>query len=256
MTRKALERVHDPVYLDHIEASVPEEGLTALDGDTAMAPGSLRAAQLASGAMEEAVELVLGGKAKRVFCAIRPPGHHAESNAAMGFCLYNHVGVGAAAAVAAEGIERVAILDFDVHHGNGSVEMFQDTPAVLVASSFQHPFYPGRYHDVKRDHIINTPLPAGTGSGKFREAIERDWGPALEAFKPQVLFVSAGFDAHKDDPLGGLRLDEDDFAWVTKWIVEAADKHAEGRIISTLEGGYDLDALARSVAAHLQELAS
>jgi acetoin utilization deacetylase AcuC-like enzyme len=220
-----------------------------------MAPGSLRAAQLASGAVEEGAKLVVEGKARRVFCAMRPPGHHAENNAAMGFCFFNHVAVGAASALEAAGIDRVAVFDFDVHHGNGTVEMFQDRPEVLVCSSFQHPFYPGRYHDVKRDHIVNTPLPAGTGSAAFRQAIERDWTPAVERHRPQMIFISAGFDAHRDDPLGGLQLDEEDFAWVTRWIVKAAEKHAKGRVVSTLEGGYDLDALASSVAAHLGALA-
>ncbi|BCX46835.1 histone-like deacetylase family protein [Haloferula helveola] len=255
VSREALDHVHDAKYLDRIFASSPDEGLADLDPDTAMSPGTLRAARLASGALEEAVALVSRGETRRVFCAMRPPGHHAESDGAMGFCFFNHVAVGAAAALEMPDIERVAVFDFDVHHGNGTVEMFQDRPEVLVCSSFQHPFYPGRYHDVKRPNIVNTPLPAGTGSKEFRVAIERDWTPALEKHRPQIIFVSAGFDAHKDDPLGGLKLDEDDFAWVTKWLVKAAEEHASGRIISTLEGGYDLDALARSVDAHLRELA-
>ena len=254
VSREALERVHDTTYLDHVFASAPDEGLTPLDADTAMSQGTLRAARLASGALEEAVALVTRGEAHRVFCAMRPPGHHAESNEAMGFCFFNHVAVGAAAAIATPNIERVAVLDFDVHHGNGTVEIFQDRPEVLVCSSFQHPFYPGRYHDVKRKHIVNTPLPAGTGSDDFRHAIERDWAPAIEKHRPQLIFVSAGFDAHRDDPLGGLRLDEEDFSWVTRWIVNAAKKHAGGRVVSTLEGGYNLDALASSVATHLKEL--
>jgi len=255
VSREALEHVHEADYLDHLFASSPGEGLVALDGDTAMSPGTLRAARLASGALEEAVALLTRGEARRVFCAMRPPGHHAESDAAMGFCFFNHVAVGAAAALETPGIDRVAVLDFDVHHGNGTVEMFQDRPEVLVCSSFQHPFYPHRYHDVKRDHIVNTPLPAGTGSEAFRAAIERDWTPAIEKHRPQLIFISAGFDAHRDDPLGGLQLDEEDFAWVTRWIVSAAEKHAKGRVVSTLEGGYDLDALARSVEVHLRELA-
>jgi acetoin utilization deacetylase AcuC-like enzyme len=254
VSREALEHVHDARYLDGVFASSPDEGLFDLDGDTAMSPGTLRAARLASGALEEAVALVTRGEARRVFCAMRPPGHHAESKAAMGFCFFNHVAVGAAAAIETPEIERVAVFDFDVHHGNGTVEMFQDRPQVMVCSSFQHPFYPHRYHDVKRDHIINTPLPAGTGSEDFRRAIERDWMPAIEKHRPQIIFISAGFDAHRDDPLGGMRLDEKDFAWVTRLLVEAAGKHAGGRIISTLEGGYHLDALAGSVDAHLREL--
>jgi acetoin utilization deacetylase AcuC-like enzyme len=172
----------------------------------------------------------------------------------MGFCLYNHVAVGASAALSRPGVERVAVLDFDVHHGNGTVDIFKDTPEVLVASSFQHPHYPHRYFDLVRDHIVNTPLRAGTGGPAFRKAIERDWIPAVARFKPQLLFVSAGFDAHTADPLGDLHLTEDDFAWITKLIVSLANEHCHGRIISTLEGGYNLDALAGSVAAHLREL--
>ena len=255
VTREALEHVHDKKYLDHIFASAPGKGIQELDGDTSMSVGTLKAAQLAAGALEEAVALITRGETKRVFCAMRPPGHHAESDAAMGFCFFNNVAVGAAAALESEKIERVAVLDFDVHHGNGSVEMFQDEPKVLVCSSFQHPFYPNRYHDVKRKHIVNTPLPAGTGSEEFRAAIERDWSPAIEAHRPQIIFISAGFDAHKDDPLGGFKLDEKDFEWITMWIVKKAEKHSEGRIISTLEGGYNLGALARSVDSHLKALA-
>ncbi len=180
--------------------------------------------------------------------------HHAERDAAMGFCFFNHVAVGAACALQDESIERVAVLDFDVHHGNGTVEIFKDRPEVLVASSFQHPHYPNRYHDVVRDHIVNTPLPAGTSGADFRRAIERDWIPALERFRPDLIFVSAGFDAHQLDPLGDLRLTEEDFAWVTKLIVAQAETHCRGRVISTLEGGYHLEALARSVAAHLSAL--
>lgn len=254
VSREALEHVHDKDYLTKIFASSPDDGLAGLDADTSMAPGTLRAARFAAGAAEEAAALVTRGEAKRVFCAMRPPGHHAESNAAMGFCFFNNVAVGAAAALESEGVDRVAVLDFDVHHGNGSVEMFQNRPEVLVCSSFQHPFYPNRYHEVDREHIVNTPLPAGTGSDEFRRAIERDWGPAIERHRPDLIFVSAGFDAHQDDPLGGLRLKEDDFTWVTEWIVDAATKHAGGRIVSTLEGGYDLGALARSVEAHLLAL--
>lgn len=255
VSREALEHVHDTKYLDRIFAAAPEEGLTNLDADTSMSPGTLRAARLASGAMEEAVALVTRGEARRVMSVMRPPGHHAESDDAMGFCFFNHVAVGAAAAIETPEIERVAVFDFDVHHGNGTVEMFQDNPKVMVCSSFQHPFYPNRYHDVKRDHIVNTPLPEGTGSAEFRKAIERDWTPAIEKHRPQIFFISAGFDAHRDDPLGGLKLDEEDFAWVTRWLVKAAEKHAGGRIISTLEGGYDLEALASSVEVHLKELA-
>ena len=173
----------------------------------------------------------------------------------MGFCIYNNVALGAATALADATIRHVAILDFDVHHGNGTVDIFKDDPRVLVCSSFQHPFYPHRYTDIERSHVVNTPLRAGTGSAGFREAIERDWLPALDRHAPDLILVSAGFDAHRADPLAGLELEDDDFRWITRLIVDAANRHARGRVVSTLEGGYDLAALARSVAAHLEILA-
>ena len=256
VSEEALKRVHEPLYLKNLAASAPASGLVTVDPDTHLAPGSLPAARLAAGALEEAVDLVRSGKSNRVFSCARPPGHHAEHDAGMGFCFYNNVAVGAAAALAHEDIDRVAILDFDVHHGNGTVDIFKDKPGVLVASSFQHPHYPHRYYDLKRPNIVNTPLVAGTDGPGFRKAIERDWLPALEKFKPQLIFISAGFDAHTADPLGDIHLKEADFTWVTDLIVAAARQHCEGRIISTLEGGYNLEALARSVAAHLQALAS
>ncbi len=254
VSEEALKRVHEPLYLEKLAASAPASGLVTVDPDTHLAPGSLPAARLAAGTLEEAVNLVLSGKSRRVFSCARPPGHHAEHDAGMGFCFYNNVAVGAAAALAHEEVERVAIFDFDVHHGNGTVDIFKDTPAVLVASSFQHPHYPHRYYDLERPNIINTPLEAGTKGPGFRKAIERDWLPAIEKFKPELIFISAGFDAHTDDPLGDIHLKEEDFTWVTNLIVAAAKQHCEGRVISTLEGGYNLEALARSVAAHLQAL--
>lgn len=174
----------------------------------------------------------------------------------MGFCFLNGIAVAAMAALEDDQVDRVAILDFDVHHGNGTVAAFMDNPAVLVCSSFQHPHYPYRYFDVDRGNIVNTPLPAGTRGIEFRKAVERDWLPALDSFRPQLILVSAGFDGHADDPLGDFLLKEDDFAWVTGLITDAANRHAEGRIVSVLEGGYDLDALARSVAVHLTVLGS
>ena len=251
--REDIVRVHGAGYLDALERLSPESGLVRLDPDTPMSPGSLRAAKLAAGAAVSGVDDVLEGAAGRVFCAVRPPGHHAEESAAMGFCLVNGVAVAAAHALAV-GVERVAILDFDVHHGNGTVDAFMDEPRALVCSSFQFPHYPYRLYDVERPNIVNTPLPAGTTGSAFRRAIERDWLPALDDFKPRLVLVSAGFDAHAADPLGDLLLDEDDFAWVTKFVVSAAEHHADGRIVSVLEGGYDLDALAHSVVAHLEAL--
>lgn len=251
----ALARIHDPAYLEALRQASPREGLVALDPDTAICPASLAAASLAAGAVADAVRAVLAGETRRAFCAVRPPGHHAERGAAMGFCIYGNAALGAVTALDDSAIERVAILDFDVHHGNGTVDIFKDDPRVLVCSSFQHPFYPHRYADIVRSNIVNTPLYAGTGSAAFRAAIEADWLPALARHRPDLILVSAGFDAHRADPLASLELDEDDFRWITRLIVDAANRHAGGRIVSTLEGGYDLEALARCVAVHLQALA-
>lgn len=246
--------IHRPEYLDMLTSAAPTSGLVRVDPDTAMGPGSLAAAQRAAGALVAATRAVLGGDAKRAFCAIRPPGHHAEEGAAMGFCLYNNIALGAAVALQDPAIQRVAVLDFDVHHGNGTVDIFKARPEVLVCSSFQHPFYPDRYVDVDLPNIVNTKLAAGTDGAGFRRAIDKDWWPAIEAHKPQLIFVSAGFDAHRDDPLGGLLLAEADYAWVTRVICDFANRFSQGRVISALEGGYNLDALARSVGAHVGEL--
>lgn len=250
----ALAMAHPVSYIDHVRAASPAAGLIALDPDTQLGPGSLGAALRASGAVVDAVELVIHNPGTRVFCAVRPPGHHAEADAAMGFCVFNSVAVGACEALRRDGIERVAVLDFDVHHGNGTVDIFKDRPEVLVCSSFQHPFYPNRLYDLQRPNLTNTPLPAGTRSQAFRAAIERDWLPALERHKPDIILVSAGFDAHRDDPLGGLELGDDDYRWISELIVAAADRYAQGRLISTLEGGYDLNALARTAAIHIAAL--
>jgi acetoin utilization deacetylase AcuC-like enzyme len=254
VTKEALKRVLEPADLEFLDNADPGDGLIRIDPDTHLGLGSLHAARLAAGAMEGAVKLVMDGGIKRVFSCARPPGHHAEHDAGMGFCFYNSVAVGASTALAHPEIERVAILDFDVHHGNGTVDIFKDVPAVLVASSFQHPHYPHRFFDLDRPNIVNTPLRAGTDGTTFRKAIERDWLPAIARFKPQILFLSAGFDAHTADPLGDIHLTEDDFTWITNLIVSLANEHCDGRIISTLEGGYNLDALAKSTAAHLQAL--
>ncbi len=249
-----LARVHAPHYLASLEALLPTEGVRAVDPDTALCPRTLTAAHMATGAVVAAVGAVLDGEAQTAFCAVRPPGHHAESDAAMGFCFYNSIAVGADVALAREDVSRVAVLDFDVHHGNGTVEIFRDRPEVLVCSSFQHPFYPHRYHDTVRGNIVNTPLPAGTGSAAFRRALEADWLPALTAHRPDLILVSAGFDAHRDDPLAGLLLSDEDFGWLGELILAAARDHTGGRVVSALEGGYDLAALARSVAAYLTAL--
>ncbi|WP_251978127.1 histone deacetylase family protein [Salinicola avicenniae] len=254
VTRAQLERVHAPAYLDRLATHLPESGLYEIDSDTRLCPDSLKAAALASGAAVRGVDLVCRQRADNVFCAVRPPGHHAEHQLAMGFCFYNNVAVAAAQALAIHGIERLAILDFDVHQGNGTVDIFRDDPAVLVCSSYQQGFYPWRYLDGDWDNIVNTPLAAGTDGKVFRQAIERDWLPALEAHRPQLILLSSGFDAHRDDPLGQLMLDHEDFHWITTLAMDVARRHANGRLVSILEGGYHPQALPLSVEAHLQAL--
>ncbi|MDP2155745.1 MAG: histone deacetylase family protein [Sulfuricella sp.] len=253
-TFEQLARVHAPHYIETVRSASPAEGLVYLDPDTAMNPFTLNAALRAAGAAVLAAELVLERKAENAFCAIRPPGHHAESGRAMGFCLFNNVAVGVAHAMERFGLRRVAIADFDVHHGNGTEEIFHDDPRVMLCSTFQHPFYPHCGADSGNDHIINVPLPAGTDGEAFRKAVSERWLPALERFQPEMLFISAGFDAHWEDDMAMFRLKEADYAWVTQQIKDVAAKHAQGRIVSALEGGYALHALGRSVAAHVKVL--
>jgi acetoin utilization deacetylase AcuC-like enzyme len=253
-TREQLERVHQGELVDLVHESAPQSGYAYLDPDTSMNPRSLSAALHAAGAVVKGTDLVMGGSVKRAFCAVRPPGHHATRSRPMGFCLFNNVAVGAAHALEAHGLERVAVLDFDVHHGNGTEDAFHDDPRVMLCSTFQHPYYPYSGSDSGNDHIINTPLPAMTDGRGFRAAVEREWLPALDRFSPQLVFVSAGFDAHREDPLAYLNLEDEDYAWVTGKLVEVADRHAQGRVVSTLEGGYNTRALARCVVRHLEML--
>ncbi|WP_243042775.1 histone deacetylase family protein [Dyella sedimenti] len=254
-TREQLLRVHTPQHVDRILGTVPPSGTVRLDEDTLMSPGSAEAALRAAGAMVAAVDAVLdrGGKA---FCAVRPPGHHATPDRAMGFCLFNNVAVGAAHAIAAHGLKRVAIADFDVHHGNGTQDIFASESRVLFVSSHQMPLYPdtGREDERGVGNIVNAPLSPGDGSYAFRELWDGALLPRLHAFKPQLVLVSAGFDAHRNDPLADLRLGSEDYAWITGRLRDLADAHANGRLVSTLEGGYNLLALATSVAAHVTEL--
>jgi len=246
-----LAAIHPEDYLDKLKALNPGEGIAQIEADTALNQYSLRAAKLAAGAGLQAVDAVFSGHVKNVFCAVRPPGHHAETATGMGFCIFNSIALAAEHAFSL-GAERVAILDFDVHHGNGTVEIFKERPEVLVCSSFQYPFYPGRYDNVQRPNICLTPLDEGTGSSVFRSAIEADWLPALQNFRPDILLISAGFDAHRDDPLAGLMLEDDDYMWLGQWLRSQADTLCEGRMISMLEGGYNVDALARSVGHYLE----
>ena len=253
-TREQLERVHEREHVDLIYESAPDSGYAYLDPDTSMNARSLSAALRAAGALVAATDAVIAGPAKRAFCAVRPPGHHATRERPMGFCIFNNVAIGAAHALAAHGLERVAVLDFDVHHGNGTEDAFHDDPRVMLCSTFQHPYYPYSGADSGNEHIINVPLAAMTDGRGFRAAVERFWIPALESYRPQLVFVSAGFDAHRDDPLAYLKLDDEDYRWVTERLVEVAERHAEGRVVSTLEGGYNTEALARCVVEHLRVL--
>jgi len=253
-TREQLLRVHDPDYVDALAALSPKEGLVQIDPDTAMNPHTFRAALRAAGAAVLGVELVLGGKADAAFCAVRPPGHHAERARAMGFCFFNNVAVAAAHALDRLGLTRVAVVDFDVHHGNGTEDAFRNDSRVLMVSTFQHPFYPGSGVEGRSERMVNVPLEAGAGSREFRAAVEQDWLPALHRFQPQLILFSAGFDAHRDDGMAFLRFQESDYSWVTAQVRDVALRYASGRIVSLLEGGYDLDVLGRCVAAHLGEL--
>jgi acetoin utilization deacetylase AcuC-like enzyme len=255
-TREQLLRVHTQEHVDFIFESAPGDSYAFLDPDTSMNPKSLSAALHAAGALVLATDLVVGGQAKRAFCAVRPPGHHATPDRPMGFCLFNNVAVGAAHAIAAHGLERVAVLDFDVHHGNGTEDAFHEDPRVMLCSTFQHPYYPFSGADSGNEHIINVPLPAMTDGEGFRAAVESQWLPALDRFRPQLVFVSAGFDAHREDPLAYLNLEDEDYRWVTQRLVEVAERHGGGRVVSTLEGGYNTTALGRCVVEHLSVLAA
>ncbi|EET49563.1 histone deacetylase family protein [Thalassobium sp. R2A62] len=252
-----LLRIHPQEHVDAVRAAAPSEGWRSLDADTHMSVGSLAAAYRAAGANVRAVDMVLGGEVQNAFAAVRPPGHHAERTTPMGFCLFGSVSIAAKHALDHHGLKRVAIVDFDVHHGNGTQDLCEDDARILFCSTHQMPLYPGTGHaheDGAYGNVLNVPLPDGAGSKAFRDAMERLVLPAVDAFKPELLLISAGFDAHADDPLAGMRLVEDDFAWVTEQLCDLADRHCQGRVVSTLEGGYDLEALAASTAAHVQVL--
>jgi acetoin utilization deacetylase AcuC-like enzyme len=258
-SRDDLERVHPAAYLDAIAAAEPDdpEAWTALDPDTAMSMGSHEAALRAAGAVCAGVDGAIAGEFARAFCAVRPPGHHAEATRSMGFCLFNNIAVGAARARDVHGLARVAVVDFDVHHGNGTQELAYLRPEIFFASVHEGGIYPGTGQADEtgpNDNVVNVPAPHGCDGPRWRALVEREILPRLDAFMPELILVSAGFDAHRADPLAGLRLETDDFAWITAALVEVADAHASGRLVSTLEGGYDLPALAASAAAHVRAL--
>lgn len=250
-----LLRVHTQAHIDFIRKTAPQEGYAEIDPDTLMNPHTWQAALRAAGAAIAATDAVLAGRYENAFCSVRPPGHHAEPARAMGFCFFNNVAIAARHALEVHGLERVAIVDFDVHHGNGTEAAFANDPRVLMCSFFQHPFYPYSGADNPAPNMVNLPIAARTRGMDVREAIDLMWLPRLHEFKPQMLFVSAGFDAHREDDLGNMGLVEDDFAWITEQVRAVANRHAHGRIVSCLEGGYNLSALGRSVVAHLRALA-
>ena len=250
-----IERAHSYEHVRKIEEIGRNTAIGSyipIDNDTSMGSGSLRAALLATGAGCLAVDHLMAGSIQRAFCATRPPGHHAEKSLAMGFCLFNNVAIAALHAIEHHGLQRVAIVDFDVHNGNGTVDIFKNDERVMVCSSFQHPFYPNRHYDTPGDHLVLTPINAGSKGHEFRQKVERDFFSALDGFSPELLLISAGFDAHTKDPLGGLNLIEDDYRWITSMINDITRRHSQSRVVSMLEGGYHLGALGRSVSAHIE----
>lgn len=253
-TKEDLVRVHTAEYIDMVFAKSPQTGMIDLDGDTSMNPFTLNAALHAVGAVIKGVDLVMSGTMETAFCNIRPPGHHAGRASASGFCIFNNVAAAAAYALEQHGLQRIAIADFDVHHGEGTEDIFRDDPRVMMCSTFQHPYYPFCGAESGNEHIINVPLAARSTGADFRAAVTEHWLPALELFQPQLILISAGFDAHWEDDMGGLALRENDYFWVTETLKEVAKRHANGRIVSALEGGYALHALGRSVMNHIKSL--
>tara|TARA_R110002049_G_scaffold13509_3_gene58757 strand:- start:106952 stop:107872 length:921 start_codon:yes stop_codon:yes gene_type:complete len=253
-SRKQLGKVHSLEYVDSIFNIAPDEGVVWLDPDTFMTPASLNAALRAAGANILAIDLLMQNKATQVFCSVRPPGHHAEHNQAMGFCLFNNIVTGAAHARQKYGISRIAIIDFDVHHGNGTEDIIQDNQDILFCSLFQHPYYPHKGCDTRSDHIINIPIAVGTEGKEYRELFTMNFVPAIKAFEPELILVSAGFDAHSEDELAGICLTDADYTWLACEIKKLAQEYCEGKIVFTLEGGYSLPALSRSVVAVIREL--
>ncbi|MDX1458762.1 MAG: histone deacetylase family protein [Marinobacter sp.] len=256
ITRDQLLSVHPERYLHQLDVMQPTRGRVFTDPDTALMPDSLRAARLAAGANLQAVDMVLSSQVTNAFVCARPPGHHAERSKSMGFCFYNNVALAAMRALNFHRLERVAIVDFDVHQGNGTVDVVQGDERILMCSSFQHPFYPHSHSHCEAENIVNTPIAAGTSAQDYRKRVEADWLQRLQDFRPQLILVSAGFDGHRLDPMAELNLEAEDYRWLTDMLTSVAHDHANDRLVSTLEGGYHLTALAQSVTAHLEGLAS
>lgn len=253
-TRDQLLLVHPEKYLQQLELMQPTRGRVFTDPDTALMPDTLRAARLAAGANIQAVDMVLSSQVTNAFVCARPPGHHAERSKSMGFCFYNNVALAAMRALTFHHLERVAIIDFDVHQGNGTVDIVQGDERILMCSSFQHPFYPHSHVYRLPENIVNVPVPAGCGGADYRERVSQGWLQRLNDFKPQLILISAGFDAHRLDPMAEMNLETEDYRWLTEILTDVAREHANNRVVSTLEGGYHLRALAESVAAHLEVL--
>ncbi|MFM7122249.1 MAG: histone deacetylase family protein [Fluviibacter sp.] len=254
-TLEQLMLVHPASHVKKVKDTSPAFGIAHLDPDTAMNPHTWQAALRSAGAGILAVDMLMEAKAENAFCAIRPPGHHCERETAMGFCFFNNIAIAAHYALTHHKLERVAIIDFDVHHGNGTENICAGDERILMCSIFQHPFYPYSGTDKPASNMVNVPLPGGSGGEELQAAVLESWIPRLEEFKPQMIFISAGFDAHYEDDMGGMKLFEKDYAWVTTQLRDVAARHAKGRIVSMLEGGYVMSALARSVTAHLRALA-
>jgi len=250
-TRDQLIAVHDPAYVARIFQYAPNSGRLDLDPDTSMNPHTLQAALFAAGSVIQGVDLVMKQEVNQIFCNVRPPGHHAEHNKAMGFCFFNNIAVGVAHALNNYKLNKVAIVDFDVHHGNGTEDIFRENEKVLFCSSFQYPFYPFNEVIQNNPHILHIPINPGRDNEYFKNMVSSHWLPTLHQFQPEMIFISAGFDAHKQDPLANLNFTEEDYYWISKEIFNIATLHCEGKIISALEGGYNLNVLGSSVVAHL-----
>lgn len=253
-TQESLLRVHSAEQIDRVVKNTPTEGVVQIGNEVSLNPFSYKAALHAAGAVVSAVDLIMSGEVNNAFCCVRPPGHHATRETSMGFCIFNNVAVGAAYALDKYNLKRIAIVDFDVHHGNGTEDIFHNDSRVIFCSTFQHPFYPGSGAATSAKNAVNIPIAIGGGREEFRDAVNNHWLPALKKFKPEMIFISAGFDAHRDDNMANLNLKKSDYAWLTKVIKTFAEKCAHGRIVSVLEGGYDLKSLAECVSAHIKVL--
>lgn len=254
VTREQLLRAHTAAYLEMIDAVMPQKGYARLDPDTVISPGTLQAARRAAGSVIMAVDQVIGGQVSNAFCSVRPPGHHAESDRAMGFCIYSNIAIGVKHALEEHGLNKVAVVDFDVHQANGTEDILIGDDRVLYCSIFQHPFFPYTSLPENSERVVSIPLEASAASAEFRAAVSDHWLPALEQFQPQMIFVSAGFDAHRDDEMSYVSLTDADFRWVSEEIVRVAETSASGRIVSALEGGYETNSLARCVESHMRVL--